>query len=190
MKKILLGSLIATSLLMADNSVDVNVNADTVEVSADVYLNDMYDVNNDSNYYLTLRHLRTEKDNSNAQTLSTVGLKVLNPFTNDNGLSFGLGMKAVYTNQIGKRFLALPLSAYGKIEINELVYIDADLSYAPKVLSFSDADSYVDFRAKVNYKVLADGYIYLGARSITTKYDSGEEEKYDSSAFVGLEVRF
>jgi len=190
MKKILIGSLIATSLLLGNNAVEVNINNDTLEVEADIYLNDSYDVSNNSNYYLTVGHLRTENDNAETQTLTTAGLKVLNPFTDDNGISFGLGMKSVYTNQLSKTFFALPLSVYGKIEFTEVIYVDAEISYAPKVLSLGDAESYTDMKAKFNYKVLENGYVFIGARSVETKYDSGTTSKYDTSAFVGLEVRF
>jgi len=190
MKKILIGSLIATSLLLGNNGVEVNIKSDTLEVEADIYLNDIYDVSNNSNYYLTVGHLRTENDNAETQTLTTAGLKVLNPFTDDNGISFGLGMKSVYTNQLSKTFFALPLSVYGKIEFTEVIYVDAEISYAPKVLSLGDAESYTDMKAKFNYKVLENGYVFIGARSVETKYDSGTTSKFDTSAFVGLEVRF
>ena len=71
-----------------------------------------------------------------------------------------------------------------------MIYIDAEVSYAPKVLSLGDAESYTDMKAKVNYKVLADGYIFVGARSIETKYENSTSSKFDTTAFVGLEVRF
>jgi len=190
MKKIIVGSLIVTSFLLGNNAVEVNVNNDTLEVEADIYLNDSYDVSNNSNYYLTVGHLRAEKDNSETQSLTTAGLKVLNPFTDDNGISFGLGMKSVYSNQSSKTLFALPLSVYGKIEFSEVIYVDAEVSYAPKVLSFGDSESYTDMKAKFNYKVLENGYVFVGARSIETKYDNGTTSKFDSSAFVGLEIRF
>ena len=190
MKKILIGSLIATSLLLGNNGVEVNLNDETLEVELDINLNKYYDVSNNSNYYLSAGHLRTEHDNEEIQSLSTVGLKVLNPFTDDHGISLGLGMKSVYTNQLSKTFFALPLSVYGKVEFNEVVYIDAEVSYAPKVLSFGDAESYTDVKAKVNYKVLADGYVFIGARNIETKYENGTRTKFDTTAFAGFEVRF
>lgn len=190
MKKILLGSLVATSLLMGSNSVQVNVNQDTLEFGADLYLNDAFDVSNDTNYYFTASHLRTENDNQSTQSLSTAGFKLVNPMTDDNGISLGIGMKAVYTNQISQNFVALPLTVNGRIELSEVLYIDGEISYAPKVLAFADGERYTDMKARVNYKVLADGYVYVGARNIKTKYDNSVEKTYDSSAFIGFEFRF
>lgn len=190
MKKILIGSLIASSILLGNNGVEINVNDDTLEVKADLYLNDYYDVSNESNYYFTLGHLRTENDLNESDSLTTAGLKVLNPFTDDNGISIGLGIKSVYTNQLSKTFFAVPLSVYAKIELSEVLYIDGELSYAPSVLALSDADSYKGMKARVNYKVLENGYAFIGARSIETKYTNGVTSKFDSTVFVGFEVRF
>jgi hypothetical protein len=190
MKKILIGSFIASSILMGSNSIQVNINSDTVEVSADMYLNNYYNLNENSNYYFTADHLRTEENNLEIQSLSSAGFKVLNPYTDNNGISIGLGMKAVYSGQMNKSFFAIPLTVFGKIEISEVIYVNAELSYAPKVLSFTDGETYQDMKAQVNYKVLADGYIFVGARNIQTEYKNGIIKKYDNSAFLGLEVRF
>jgi len=191
MKKILLGSALATSLLFASNVAQINVNNDTLEVGGELYLNNSYNVNNSSNYYFTINYLGTEADTNEAsQKLLSAGLKVLNPFTDDNGISLGLGIKSVYTNQLSKTFFALPLAAYIKYEVNEMIYVDLEASYAPKVLSFSDADNYRDTKIKVNYKVLEDGYAFIGARDITTKYELTGKVNYDTSAFIGYEVKF
>jgi len=190
MKFILMGSVLASTLLMGSNGLYINVNNDTLEVEADIYLNKHYDVSDSSNYYLNIGHLRTENDTKETQTLSTIGFRVINPYTDDNGISIGLGMKSVYTDQMTKTFFALPLSLYARVEMNEMIYVDADFSYAPKVLSFADAQTYTDMKARLNYKVLADGYVFIGARSIETKYEKGSDAKYDNSGFIGFEVRF
>lgn len=189
MKKILIGSFIASSILMGNN-IQVNINSDTLEVSADIYLNNSYNLNENSNYYFTASYLRTEKNDLETQSLSSAGFKVLNPYTENNGISIGLGMKAVYSDQTNKRFFATPLVLNGKIELNEVMYVDADLSYAPKVLSFSDGKTYQDMKVRFNYKVLADGYVFVGLRNIETEYNNGITKKYDNSVFLGLEVRF
>ncbi len=191
MKKILISSIVASTLLYASNSVELNINNDTLEARGDIYLNNMYDVNNSSNYYFTISYLGTESTATTAsQRLTSAGLKVLNPYTDDNGISLGIGLKSVYTNQNAKTFVSIPLAAYGKFELNDLIYFDLEMAYAPRVLSFSDAEGYSDARIKVNYKVLEDGYVYIGARDITTKYENSARVNYDTSAFIGYEVKF
>jgi len=191
MKKIILSTLVASSLLMGSNSVQININNDTLEVAADIYLNDKYEVNNSSNYYFTASYLRTEDTTSESTaSLSSAGFKVLNPYTDDNGASFGMGMKAVYADNNDNLFFAAPLAIYAKYEHNEKIYFDAELSYAPRVLSFSDAETYNDMKFKANYKVLEDGYAFIGYRNIETKYDNMDAIEYDKELFVGYEVKF
>jgi len=191
MKKILLSSIVASTILFASNSAQININNDTLEVRGEFYLNNTYNVNNSSNYYFTAGYLGTESTKDTAsQRLISAGLKVLNPYTDDNGISLGLGIKSVYTNQNDKMFIAIPLAAYGKFEVNDLIYFDLEVAYAPRVLAFSDSEGYTDTRVKVNYKVLEDGYVYIGARDITTKYENSTAISYDTSAFIGYEVRF
>jgi len=192
MKKIILGSLVASSVLLANNSVQVNVNNDTLELGGDIFLNRYYNVNNSSNYYLTARYLRTEaeKKHDDNQTLTSVGFKLVNPMTDNYGISLGLGIKTVYSSHNSESFFAMPLTLNGRIEFNEMLYFDTDLSYSPRVLSFMDGESYRDIQARINYKVLADGYIYLGGRNIETEYENGAKVKFDTSAFVGFDIKF
>ncbi len=190
MKKILIGSLIASSILIGSNSIQVNINSDTLELSADIHLNTYYHLNNNSNYYFTANYLRIEDNASKTQSFSSAGFKVLNPYTNDNGISIGLGMKAVYSNQNNKSFFATPLRVIATVDINEIMYVDAELSYATKVLSFSDAKTYQEMKVRFNYKVLEDGYVFVGARNIQTKYENGITNKNNDYAFAGLEVKF
>jgi hypothetical protein len=190
MKKILLGSLVASTLAFGSNSAEININNDTLEVAGELYLNNNYNVSKNSNYYLTASYLRSENDGEENQSLTTLGFKVINPFTDDNGISLGLGIKSIYASEYDKSILAIPLSVYGRYELNEVIYFDLDVGYAPRVLSFLDGEKYVDGKLKVNYKVLSDGYAFAGARSITTTYENGMDVKYDTSLFVGFKVRF
>ena len=191
MKKILLSSVVASTLLFASNSAQININNDTVEVGGEIYLNDHYNVNNSSNYYFIANFLNTEGyDGKSTQSLTTAGFKVLNPYTDDNGVSLGIGIKSVYSNDYDNIFFSTPLAVFAKNELDERIYFDAEFSYAPRVLSFSDAEAYKDLKFKANYKVLEDGYVFVGFRNIETEYESGLTIKYDESVFVGYEVKF
>jgi predicted RNase H-like nuclease len=134
MKKVLLGSIFATSLLYS-TTFQININNDTLEVATDLYLNDMYNLNSSSNYYAGLSYLTTEREEGEtSQKLTTASFKILNPFTDNNGLSFGLGIKAIDTKENSKKFQAMPLSFYGKWELNEVLYFDLELYRFAKTL--------------------------------------------------------
>ena len=191
MKKILICSLLAASFIYANNSAQININDNTLEIGADLYLNNSFDLNNNSNYYFGISYLSTESSNNqSSQKLTSASFKVLNPYSDDYGLSLGLGIKALYTNQMSKNFIAIPLSVFIKYELNEVVYFDLEGSYSPNVLSFVDAQKYSDVKLRANYKVLDNGYGFIGARNIKTKYDNANEKQFDSSVFFGYEFRF
>jgi len=190
MKKILVGSLLAGSLLFANNSAQININNDTLEVIGSYSLNDSYDLNEDSNYFLTLSYLRSEKDNTKTQKLTTVGLKIVNPYIDDKGLSLGIGVKALWADNYTKDFIATPLEVFATYTINEKVSIDLSSAYAPKILTYKDGEKYQDLVGKINYKVIDNGYIYIGARSIKTNYKDDIDVKYDNKAFFGYKVQF
>ncbi|MEA3383054.1 MAG: YfaZ family outer membrane protein [Campylobacterota bacterium] len=191
MKRFFLASLVTTNLLFASSSAEININNNTLELATDIYLNDTFNLNNSSNYYYGISHLRTKSDeNQDSQNLTTMNFKVLNPYVDDYGMSLGIGIKTVYTSQLEKSFNAIALALYFKYELNEMFYVSIDGSYAPRVLSFMDAESYNDAKLKLNYKVLDGGYMYVGLRKIETTYENNQKVEFDDAAFFGYQFRF
>lgn len=192
MKKILVGSLIATSLLFAVDSAEININSDTLELAGEYSLNNTYIFNDDSNYFFTISYMSSEKA-STAVTkpkITTAGLKIVNPYINDKGLSLGLGIKGVWADNYTKSFVATPLEIFAKYEVNELFTLDLSASYAPKVLTHSEGSKYTATNIKANYKVIDNGFVYLGLRSIKTDYKDGTSLEFDDSIFFGYKVQF
>jgi len=189
MKKIVLSLVTACGILSANNQVEINMNSDTLEIEGSYYLNDIYEVSNEANYYITASYLGNEEESVKKKLIST-GLKLLNPYTNEYGFSFGLGCKLVIADDIGKSFLALPLNIHAKYEFDDMVHFDAEYGYAPKTLTFSDGDGYRDYKVTANYKLLENGYAFTGVRGIETSYTKYEDVKYDTSLFFGYKVRF
>ena len=195
MKKILAGSLVATSLLFGANSAEININNNTLELVGEYILNGSYNVSDEANYYFTVGYLSSEDQKSTATTvtnqkLATVGLKIMNPYIDDRGLSLGIGIKTVWADNYTKDFLATPLELFAKYEINEQLSLDTSIAYSPKVLTHSDGDTYKDWNLKANYKVIDNGYAYIGARSIKTTYKDSAEIEFDDSMFFGYKVQF
>lgn len=192
MKKILIGSLVSASLLFASNSAEININSNTLELAGEYNLNNLYQLNDDSDYFVTLSYLSSEKSSTSVSTqrLITSGLKIINPYVDDRGLSLGLGAKFVWADNTNKSFAALPLSIFANFEINEQILINFNFSYAPKILTFADGESYREANLKANYKIIENGYVYLGGRSITTKYEDIGSVSYDKNIFFGYKVQF
>ena len=191
MKKLFFSSLVATSVLFGSTSVDININNDTLELNGDVLLNDMFNLSNNANYYCGVSYLTTKSNgNKSNQNLSTVSFKALNPYVDNYGFNIGMGIKTVYSNQLDMNFNAVALGLFFKYELNEAIYFNLDANYAPRVLSFMNAEKYSDIKLKMNYKVLDGGYIYVGGRNITTRYENKKDIKFDDSIFFGYQVKF
>ncbi len=190
-KKIILGSLVASSAAFASGAADININDNTLEVGMEYNLNGSYRLNDNSNYLFTASYLRSEdKSSVDTETLLTAGLKVMNPYVDDYGFSLGLGIKGVVADNSSKSFVAAPLGIFASYMINEQIHIDAEYNYAPKVLAFSDGETYSEWKTKAHYRVIDNGFVYVGARGITTKYTDNSEVSYDHTAFFGFNVQF
>jgi len=192
-KKIVVGSVLASSLVFAsNNSAQININNNTLEVAGDIFLNDSYNLNDDSNYFLTARYLTSDEGNSkvSSQKLLTTGFKIVNPYIDDKGFSLGMGIDAVWADNYSKTFYAVALKISGKYMINEQLSTDLEIGYSPKVITYGDGDNFKSGQIKLNYKIIDNGYIYVGARSITTNYKDGTDVDFDSSAFFGYKVTF
>ena len=191
MNKIIAGSLIASSLVFGTSNVDLSVNNNTLEISGDFSLNEAYELNNDSNYYLTVAFLNSEdKSAITSERLASIGFKMLNPYMDDYGFRFGLGIKAVWVDNSKEDFAAIPVQLFASYQIGEKISVDTNIAYAPRVLSFFKAQKFTSGKIKLNYKIIDNGFLYIGGRTISTKYENETTIKYDNSLFVGYKVQF
>jgi len=191
-KKIITSLVLGTSILSATNMAQINVNNNTLGLKGEYEINELYDLSNDAKYSVTLEYLSSEDTaaNENTDRIINLGLKIMNPYINDYGVSFGMGMNAIWVNNYSKTFIATPLSVFADYAISEEFTVDASFSYSPKILSYSDATNYREFTTKLNYKVIDNGFAYLGYRDIKTKYDDDKSLKFDNSLFFGYKVQF
>ncbi len=191
-KKILTTLALSSSILFAANTAEINVNNNTLGLKGEYGINEVYNLSNDAKYYITLEYLSSEEaaETESTDRIVNLGLKMMNPYINDYGVSFGMGINAIWVNNYTDTFVATPLSIFADYAINEDLSIDATLSYSPKILSYSSADNYTELTAKLNYKVIDNGYAYLGYRDISTSYDDGRDIDFDNSIFFGYRLKF
>jgi len=187
-KKCISAMFISTSLFAS--SVGININSDTVEFNGEYNIKNGGEYAQDTDYIIHGSFLRS-KDKANTEKLYTLGAKVINPYLSESGLSFGLGMKLAYADNLeGKDFTAFPLELFGSYHFNEKFLLDLNLAYAPEVLAIQDALSYKESTLKVSYQLLENGYIYIGARAVKTEYENIGTIKYDDNLFFGYKVKF
>ena len=192
-KKTILGLAITTASLFATNSAQLNINSNTLELIGEYNLNNTYNLNSDANYNFVVSYLGSEKtaiSTRSTDRLVNTGFKMMNPYINDYGFSFGLGIDLVWANNSSKSFFAVPLSVHGKYELNEQISFDGFFKYSPSILSFSDAKKYTQANITANYKIIDNGYVYLGTRMIKTTYTNNITLDFDKNMFFGYKVIF
>ncbi|MGM0624063.1 MAG: YfaZ family outer membrane protein [Campylobacterota bacterium] len=189
-KKLALATLATTTLLTAQSEVNINVNDEALNLSGALYLNDVYNLDYTSKYYFGAGFLRTSQSGEDNHNLMNLNLKVMNTFPNAKGLTFGMGLKALYLDHSHADMNALALGLMAKYDILPKLNIDASIHYAPKVLTYRDGDSHREFDINLNYAVINNGYVYIGYRDLETKLDHNGEIEYNENPYIGFKFLF
>jgi predicted porin len=130
--------------------------------------------------------------------LGEAGLLVLNEEGSVRGLSIGIGAKAVFgsLNKIApsrKTVSGVALGGQIRFEVpaNRRLAFVGEYHYAPKIISFGDADNYSQGALRVEYSISALTQAYVGYR--TTKFviaNSSVNGVLDNGAHIGVRLSF
>lgn len=185
LKKLFLTSLLSLGLLQAQSSIGIDINDEDLEVLVALDLNAFADYSDSTVYLVDGYYLHTDGDD-----LLALGLSGENTFQGVDGLTLGFGARFVFADD----FTALPL--FGKI-IYTLPLIDtipttslgATFAYAPSVLTFSDGESYTEFRMEANMEVIQNIHLFAGYRNIDTEYET-YDKTFNDSFYGGMKLSF
>jgi hypothetical protein len=177
-------------LLFAMNSAEININDKDLEVSAKIDLfNIDYNVNANT-MFVGAKFLYADKTHSDRNDI--------NPFYEINflmmgevnyGMKLGLGIKLNHT----KDFTSIPLGIEFSYEIPQIdfpTYLSGYVYYATSVLSYEDADNFLEYRLSCDFEIIQNGLITLGYRKLDTNYEKRGDLTYNSSWFAGFKIRF
>ena len=180
----------------AMHNAELNINDKDLEVSAKV---DMGQFNNSvepgtifvGGKFYNCDEKHSEYDNADIDPFYELNFLMIKKVANGD-FKVGMGAKLNFTKDFSS--LPLGLQAEYKLPVRNLVpmYLDGEIYYAPSALSFSDADSFMEYRASYDVEVIENGRVTLGYRRIDTDYknDHGGDFKYNSSWYVGFKVAF
>src|SRR5487761_699777 len=90
-----------------------------------------------------------------------------------NGTVLGLGGRFNYTWPSYNRFT-----------------IGGELYYAPKIVSFNNADRYLQYSVNAGYEILRNAELYVGYRHISAAFTNTSTLTLDSTYIVGLNHTF
>ena len=191
LKKLLFGTLLITGFLQAETSIGLDINDEDVELIGEINFNSLTDYSSDTTFIISGTYLYAgANDNDDGEHLLTLGFSGQNSLQGIEGLSVALGAKAVFADS----YMALPLFiranyALPLIDTIPTTSFFADLAYAPSVLTFSDGESYSEFRIGADMEVISNTHVFIGYRNIDTDYTSGDYN-FNDSFYGGMKLSF
>lgn len=194
-KKIIFGALISSTAFAAHQA-EINVNSHEVEGQIRI---DMAKMGNTSleGAFIGGRILNGDEQNSdrigNTNPLTEISFMVQRPVDGVPGLSVGLGIKGEYTRFDGQSYAAIPLGLEADMKLPLAtpvpLYVGGALYYAPSVLSFSDAENYMETRIHLDIEPIPNGRIEIGYRNIDTDVKN-RNVTYNDAWYFGLRLDF
>lgn len=127
------------------------------------------------------------------------GLFVADNINKQKGLLAAIGARGYYIDGDYKESsgAAVALGGFVDYEIPQVpnLSVRADLYYAPDVLSFENLSNYTDLRARVQYRLIEQAWVYVGYRNAYLKRDAGRNQgdktrTLDEKANFGLLIWF
>jgi hypothetical protein len=136
-------------------------------------------------------------DNTN-NMLGDFGLLVKDELGgNAPGFSVGIGIKGLVArvsrnNSTVSNVSALALGAMIRYSppMSPRLGIVGQAYLSPNILTFGDADRYIETEARLEYEVIPQAAAYLGYRNIQFGFNSGSNATLDEGAFIGVRMSF
>ncbi len=191
LRKLLFGTLLTIGFLQAETSIGLDINNEDVELIGEINFNSLTDYSSDTTFVISGNYLYSGgNDNDNGEHLFTLGFSGQNSLQGMEGLSVALGAKAVFADS----YMALPLFvranyALPLIDTIPTTFFFADFAYAPSVLTFSDGETYTEFRLGADMEVISNTHVFVGYRNIDTDYSYGDYN-FNDSFYGGLKLSF
>jgi len=177
MKKILMSLVAAGVSLFAQNT---NVNLQISNSTIGVYAESGIIQNN-----IKARGFYFYNDNSNKNNFYLAGIKAEGNLigVDIQNIKFSLISDFVHTKD--NSAVAVGFGVFSYIpNINLPIFIRAEAEYAPKVLSFDDADRFSRIDTQIGYAPITNAEIFVGYRNLSFNHN------YNSDIYAGVGYSF
>jgi hypothetical protein len=200
LKKLSMLTLCGVSAI-ALNTAEINVNDTDLELMGKLDMGQMINSVEPNTVFLGLRFLEadekhSEYENADIESFVELNFLMLKQIAR-SGFSVGLGVKANSTKLGNKDFVSVPLGleASYKIPASDYIpmYVGGSIYHAPSVLSFQDAENFMEYRVNFDIEVIKNGRVTIGYRSLDTNYETNNDTynfNYNKSAYVGFKFAF
>ena len=199
LKKIVLSAALSLSLYAMHNA-EININDKDLEASFKLDMGQFNDTVAPDTTYLGVKYLKASDSYSEYENNAQADLGyyfdvdfLIKQEIKNSGFYFGLGVKGVFSEANDVSFSAIPLGveAMYKLPIKNFIPISfgVEAYYAPESLSFSNSQSYLEYRGELSAEIIERGSIYVGYRNIDTNY-LNIDLTYNKSAYFGFKFKF
>ena len=198
---LLASSIIASTSLMAMHTGEINLNNDDIEAKVSLDIGQFEQSIPVDRIFAGAKITYASDVNAEFPVVNPkfeMFSKVYIP-TELRGLKFGVGAKIVYTETdkvMNEKlsFMAVPLTIEAKYELPSIenipkLTISTEFAISPQILSFMDADHYLENETYIGIEATRLVNVKLGYRYIETNYDVGDLE-YNQAAYAGVEIKF
>jgi len=180
MNRYLLAGILAFSATTAQaHTLDLNLNNDTVAVDYTTQIQ-----KSEINIGAGLLHHEDRGD------VYYGSFFVADNVNKQNGLLAGLGGRAYYidADRSDDNGTAIGLGGFVNWDVPTVTNLSlrSDFYYAPDVLAFDELEGYLDFTARVQYRLIEQAWVYLGYRYAEAKTEAPGKAKLDEGAHVGI----
>ena len=192
-KRLLLTGMMASTLLLAESGVGLNINEQDLELEGIIDSRNLAALRTSSTIFQAdVNFLNNDEDTK----LIGAGLGATNKLEGIEGVEITLGAKFIWAEIGDEDFTSLPFMAKVRYSFPPLMFnippvsIEGKVLYAPKVLSFGDSVSYNEFRFSADMEVIESVRIYAGYRNIHTEYKGFERDLFNTSFYGGLKFSY
>ena len=195
MLKTLAMTMLLSCSVFAAHQIEANVNDQEVEGQIRLDVGRMGSAM--SGTYIGARFLNGDEKNSDLvetiDPLMEISFMVQRPVRGVPGMKLGLGIKGELTKFDGHRYVAIPLGVEAELRLPLNTpfpfYLGGMLYYAPSVLAFKDADSYLESRLQLSAEPIDNGRFYVGYRTIDTDLEH-RDVTYNEAWYFGMRLDF
>jgi hypothetical protein len=192
-KKVVISTLISSTILFAESGVGLNINEEDLEIEAVLDSRNLAALQTSSTIYQADVNFLNENEENK---LIGIGIGATNKVEGVEGLEMTLGVKGIWAELEDEDFTALPLMGSIRYAFPPLMYnippvsLEGKVLYAPKVLSFGSSEMYREFRVGAAIEVIENTSIYAGYRNIHTKHDKVNSELFNNSFYGGIKINY
>lgn len=112
----------------------------------------------------------------------------------ENPLQAGLGLRGGYVDGEGPDQSGIPVAvgAFFRWALPNMdrLSVRGDAWIAPDVLTIGDLDKYEDLSVRLQYALLREADVFVGARYLNTEFSNGSRAIIDNGVNVGFNIRF